>query len=128
MDETTHCRFRNALMKGGVYNDLLAAVCAQIENHGLKLKEAEAAIIDATLIESAARPRPHIEAPADRAEGDTPDDPQMHFSADPEARWVEKGSKSTLGYKGFARADEEGFVDRVHTTPPIAPKAPSLGR
>ena len=56
-DETTHCRFRNALVKGGVHDDLLAEVCCQIEAHGLKLKEAEAAIIDATLVESAARPR-----------------------------------------------------------------------
>ena len=50
-DETTHCRFRNALVRGGVYDDLLAEVCRQIEGHGLKLKEAEAAIIDATLVE-----------------------------------------------------------------------------
>ncbi len=33
-DETTHCRFRNALVKGGVYDDLLAEVCRQIEDHG----------------------------------------------------------------------------------------------
>lgn len=26
-------------------------------------------------------------------------------------------SKSTLGYKGFARTDEEGYIDRVHTSP-----------
>ena len=38
-DETTHCRFRNALVKGGVYDDLLTEVCRQIEDHGLKLKE-----------------------------------------------------------------------------------------
>ncbi len=123
-DETTHCRFRNALVRGGVYDDLLAEVCCQIEAHGLKLKEAEAAIIDATLVESAARPRTHIEAPEDRAEGDTPDDPEVHFSADPDARWVKKGAKSTLGYKAFARTDEEGFVDKVHTTP--ANRAESL--
>ena len=29
-DETTHCRVRNALLKGGVYDDLLAEVCGQI--------------------------------------------------------------------------------------------------
>ena len=115
-DETTHCRFRNALVRGGVYDDLLSEVCRQIEACGLKLKEAEAAIIDATLIESAARPRTYIEAPQDRAEGDEPDDPELHFSADTDARWVKKGSKSTLGYKGFARTDEEGFVTKVHTT------------
>jgi len=41
-----HCRFRNALVAGGVYDDLLAEVCRQIEGHGLKLHAAEAAIID----------------------------------------------------------------------------------
>jgi len=126
-DETTHCRFRNALVKGGVYDDLLSEVCRQIEAHGLKLKEAEAAIIDATLVESAARPRTHIEAPEDRAEGDAADDPQMHFSADPDARWVKKGAKSTLGYKAFARADEEGFVDKVHAAPANRAESPEFG-
>jgi transposase, IS5 family len=116
-DETTHCRFRNALVKGGVYDDLLGEVCRQLEDHGLKLKAAEAAIVDATLVASAARPRSHIDPPQDRAEGDAPDAPDMHFSADPDARWVKKGSKSTLGYKAFARADEDGYIDRVHTTP-----------
>ena len=125
-DETTHCRFRNALVRGGVYDDLLSEVCRQIEACGLKLKEAEAAIIDATLIESAARPRTYIEAPQDRAEGDEPDDPELHFSADPDARWVKKGSKSTLGYKGFARTDEEGFVTKVHTTPANKGESPEF--
>ena len=126
-DETTHCRFRNALVKGGIYDDLLAEVCRQIEAHGLKLREADAAIIDATLIESAARPRTHIDAPQDREEGEAPDDPEVHFSADPDARWVKKGSQSTLGYKGFARTDEEGFVDKVHATPANQAEAPEFG-
>ena len=56
-DETTHCRFRNALVEAGVFDKLLDEVCRQLEGHGLKVKKAEAAIIDATLIESAARPR-----------------------------------------------------------------------
>ena len=30
-DETTHCRFRNVLVKGGVYDELLAEVCRQVE-------------------------------------------------------------------------------------------------
>ena len=126
-DETTHCRFRNALVKGGIYDDLLAEVCRQIEAHGLKLREADAAIIDATLIESAARPRTHIDAPQDREESEATDDPEVHFSADPDARWVKKGSKSTLGYKGFARTDEEGFADKVHATPANQAEAPEFG-
>ena len=126
-DETTHCRFRNTLVQGDVYDDLLAEVCHQIEDHGLKLKEAEAAIIDATLVKSAARPRTCIEAPKGRAEGDTPDGPDVHFSADRDARWLRKGSKSTLGYKAFARTDEEGFVDKVHATPANCAESPEFG-
>ena len=30
-DETTHCRFRNALTRAGIFDDLLAEVCRQIE-------------------------------------------------------------------------------------------------
>ena len=62
-DDATHCRFRNARVKAVAYDALLAEVCHQIEGHGLKMKEADAAIIDATLIESAARPLTHVEAP-----------------------------------------------------------------
>ena len=54
----------------------------------------------------------------DRAEDETLDEPAcVVFSADHDARWIKKGHKSMLGYKGFARCDEEGFVDKIHTTP-----------
>jgi IS5 family transposase len=127
-DETTHCRFRNALVVNGVYDDLLAEICRQLEEHGLKVREAEAAIIDATLIASAARPRSHVEGIAeDRAEDETPPDPpDIRHSADPDATWVKKGRKSTLGYKGFARVDEEGFIDKVHVTPANVAECPEF--
>ena len=68
-DGATHCRFLNARVKAGAYDGLLAEVCRQIEGRGVKMKEAGAVIINATLIESAARPRTHVEAPPkDRAE------------------------------------------------------------
>ncbi len=128
-DETTHCRFRNALVQAEIYDALLAEVCRQIEGHGLKVREAEAAIIDATLIESAARPRSHVEAPPqDRAEDKTPDTPpDISFCADEDARWVKKGRKSTLGYKGFARTDEDGFIDKIHVTPANVGESPQFG-
>ena len=128
-DETTHCRFRGALVKAGIYDDLLAEVWRQIEGHGLKLKEAEAAIIDATLIESAARLRTYVEAlPQDRAEDEAPDElPAVSFSADGDARWVKKGRKSTLGYKGFARTDEDGFIDKIQLTPANVGESPQFG-
>jgi transposase, IS5 family len=128
-DETTHCRFRNALVETGAYDDLLAEVCAQLEDHGLKVKQADAAIIDATLIASAARPNGHVEdMPEDRKEEEAdPAPPEVTFSADPDATWIRKGRKSTLGYKGFARCDEEGFVDRVHVTPANVSESPQFG-
>lgn len=127
-DETTHCRFRGALVKAGVYDDLLAEVCRQIEGHGLKVKEADAAIIDATLIESAARPSTHVDVlPEDRAEDATPQEPPgVSFSADADARWIKKGRKSTLGYKGFARTDEDGFIDKIHVTPANVGESPQF--
>ena len=127
-DETTHCRFRNALVKAEAFDALLAEVCRQIEHHWLQVKEAATAIIDATLIENAAHPRTHVKAPAeDRAEDDTPDEPAtVVFSADHDARWIKTGRKSMLGYKGFAKCVEEGFVDKVHTTPANVGESPQF--
>ena len=83
------------------------------------MKEAKTAIITPPLIESAARPRTHIETPPEeRAKHAAPDAPApVTFRADNDARLVNKGRKSTLGYKGFARCDEEGFVDKIRTRP-----------
>ena len=126
-DETTHCRFRNGLVKAGVFDSLLVEACAQLEHHGLKVRHAEAAIIDASLIESAARPHSYIEALAqDREEPELPADPDIRYSADDDARGVKKGRKSTLGYKGFARCDEEGFIDKVHVRPANAAESPEF--
>ncbi len=75
------------------------------------------------------RPCSHIEAPVeDRSKPDTPpDNPTVSFSADDDARWVKKGRKSTLGYKGFARSDEQGFIDKVHVTPANVAESPEFG-
>ena len=63
------------------------------------MEEASAAIIGATLIESAAHSRTHVEVPAeDRAEDENPDEPAtVVFSADHDARWIKRGRKSMLG-------------------------------
>ncbi|MDB2422855.1 transposase, partial [Paracoccaceae bacterium] len=107
------------MVKTGTYDALLAEVCRQKENYGLKVKEASAAIIDATLIESAVHTHTHVEVPVeDWAEDENPDEPAcVIFSSDHDARWIKKGCKSMLGHKVFARYDEEGFLDKIHTTP-----------
>jgi transposase, IS5 family len=116
------------LVKAGAYDALLAAVSCQIKNHKLKVKETAAGIIDATLIESAAHPRTHVKASAEnRAENENPDEPAaVVFSNDHDARWIEKKRKNMLGYKGFARYDEEGFVDKIHTTPAYVGESPKF--
>ena len=68
------------------------------------------------MIASAARPSKQIDQIAeDREEGaiDAEAPSELRYCADEEARWIKKGKRSTLGYKGFARCDEDGFVDKV---------------
>ncbi len=95
-DETTPWRFPNSLVKGKVYDELLAEVCPHLEVHGLKLKQAQGAILDGTLVESPARPCRFIDAANDREEGEEAEpEGGITYSADPDAPWVKKGAKST---------------------------------
>jgi len=90
------------------------------------------AIIDATLIESAAHPRTYVQVPAeDRAEDETPDETPdepvcVVFCADHAARWIKTGRKNMSGHKGFARCDEQGFMDKIHTTPAHVGESPQV--
>lgn len=109
-DETTFCRFRNKLVSQGKFEDLFAEVNRQLEELGLKVESASSAIVDATIINSNARPRKVLEATED-------DSYKTKLSPDPDATWLKKGKKSHFGYQGFARCDEEGFIDKTHVTP-----------
>ena len=120
-DETTLCRFRNKLVQSGKLPRLLGEVNRQLEARGLKLQAATTAIIDATLIQSAARPRKEIEA-------DDAGEFQVSYSADADATWLKKGSKSHFGYQSFVQCDAEGFVEHTHTTPANLPETKELER
>lgn len=109
-DETTFCRFRNKLIASGKFDKLLTEVNRQLESHGLKVKQASEAIVDATIISSNARPRKRMDIDEEGSCDES-------FSADPDATWKKKGSKSYFGYQAFARSDEEGFIDKTHVTP-----------
>lgn len=106
-DETTICRFRNKLVKQGKYEKLFCEVNRQLESHGLKVKSADIAIVDATIISSNARPRRTI----------TSEDNSLIHSSDKDATWLKKGKKCYFGYQGFARSDKAGFIDKTHVTP-----------
>ena len=63
----------------------------------------------------------------DRAEDETPDEPAcVVFCADHDARWIKTGRKNMSGHKGFARCDEQGFVDKIHTTPANLGESPQF--
>ena len=64
-DETTFCRFRNKLIESGKFEKLFNEINHQLEEHGLKIKNADVAIVDATIISANARPRKVIEADED---------------------------------------------------------------
>jgi len=116
-DETSICRFRNRLVKKGLDAKLFAELNRQLMEHNIMVKEADAAIIDASLIESAARPRQVAEGiPEDRKE-DECEGVTVKQSADPDAAWLKKGKKSCFGYKLFAAVDEDGFARHADVTP-----------
>ncbi|SFF17666.1 transposase, IS5 family [Nitrosomonas sp. Nm166] len=56
-DETTLCRFRNRLIANDRLDVFLVSINEQLQLHGLMIRGATGAVIDATLIESAARPK-----------------------------------------------------------------------
>ena len=66
-DASTICRFRNRLVKAELEQKLLALINSQLEQRGLKVQGARGAIIDATIIPSAARPRQHVEGEGEQA-------------------------------------------------------------
>jgi len=110
-DHSTLCRYRHWLMQAGRLHDLLAQINTQLEAHQLKIKHAQVAVVDASIIESAGAPqRKALEISEDRII-DTPP------SKDSDARWVKKGGHFYLGYKLHARSDEAGYLDTLAITP-----------
>ena len=79
------------------------------------VKKASAAIVDATIIDSNARPKRMIEVSEDRNETDS--NVTLKELVDDDARWLKKGNKFHYGYKLFARTNEKGFIEKVHVTP-----------
>jgi transposase, IS5 family len=118
-DETTFCRFRNKLIEKNKFDDLFNEVNRQLTKLNLKLESAKTAIVDATLISSNARPRKVMEK-----EGSV--SYKTEYSKDRDARWLKKGKKHHFGYQGFARCDEEGFIDKTHVTPANMPETKEL--
>ncbi len=57
----TICRFRNRLVSAKLDQVLLQSINSQLEHRGLKVQGSRGAILDATIIPSAARPNGYID-------------------------------------------------------------------
>lgn len=65
-DETTLCRFRNKLIEQKLESKLFREINQQLTQLGLQIENSKGAVVDATVIESAARPRRTLEIVEDR--------------------------------------------------------------
>jgi IS5 family transposase len=108
-DETTLCRFRNALKSAGLGDVLFAEISRQLEARGFLVKSGT--LIDASLIRSAARTPPS---------GSTPRDVESRSSVDPDANWTRNSSKRApfFGYKLHIGVDEGSGLIRSRLLTP----------
>lgn len=103
-DETTICRFRQALTGAGLRDRLLEELNRQLDGRGLMLKQGT--MIDATLVAAQARaPRP-VDGAAGQSE------------RDPDANWTRQHGKSHFGYKAHIAMDQGSrLIRRALLTP-----------
>ena len=123
-DHSTICRWRGRFSEKRIYEKLLQEINHQLSKHDIRITEG--VIVDATLVESHARPRrkEYIET---EPVGDDEIPGQTTFQAtvlaieeskDSEARWLKKGNKSIYGYKGHTAVDKtHGLVQAIEVTP-----------
>jgi IS5 family transposase len=119
-DSTTICRFRNLLISRGLLEKALKNINRQLEQKNLKVKSTEGAIVDTTIIESAAAPRKTIDTIlVDREEEDAVyEASNVQLLADKDARWLKKGRRSYFGYKSFVTVGaRQGYIEKIAVTP-----------
>jgi IS5 family transposase len=98
-DHSVFSRFRDQLIKHGIYDRLFAELARQLEEKGLIIKKGT--LVDATVVEAAPKKPLHNE------DGSTGQSKQ-----DPEAQWTKKGSKYLFGYKVHVGVDQESELVR----------------
>lgn len=103
-DETTICRFRQALIEAGLRDRLLAELNRQLDQHGLLLRQGT--MVDATLVAAQAAPPSMAQGAGTRSE------------VDPDADWTRKGGRSHFGYKAHVAMDQGSrLIRRAILTP-----------
>jgi IS5 family transposase len=102
-DETTLCRFRNALKEAGLGERLFREVLDQLDRAGFVLRTGT--LIDATLVRSSGRTPPS---------GSTERGRESRSSHDPDANWTRAGRSRSLffGYKAHLAVDRGSCLIR----------------
>ena len=110
-DYSTLCRYRNWLAQDDTLSELLELINRQLTEKNLKIEKASAAVIDATIIQTAgSKQRQAIEVDEEgQVSGQTTP------SKDKDARWTKKNGLYKLGYKQHTRTDEEGWLEHEVT-------------
>jgi IS5 family transposase len=108
-DETTICRFRNALKNAGLGEALFTEVTRQFDAQGLLMKAGT--LVDATLVHSAARPP---------ASGSTPKHVESRAPHDADANWTRRSGSRQLffGYKLHVGVDAGSGLIRSRVVTP----------
>ena len=111
-DYSTLCRYRNWLAQDNTLSELLELINRQLTEKGLKVEKASAAVVDATIIQTAgSKQRQAIEVDDEgQVSGQTTP------SKDKDARWTKKNGLYKLGYKQHTRTDAEGYIEKLHIT------------
>ncbi len=106
----TLCRYRNWLAQDNTLSELLKLINCQLTEKGLKIEKASAAVVDATIIQTAgSKQRQAIEVDEEgQISGQTTP------SKDSDARWIKKNGLYKLGYKQHTRTDVEGYIEKLH--------------
>lgn len=132
-DHSTISRFRIFLLEHNLYDILFQEINRQLIENNLIVKNG--AIVDATVITSARRPRKVIqgEVSEDRKEDDklsassepnetaheskVNDTPIITFSNDTDAAWLKKRGQFLYGYKAHNLVNYDGYFLGGHVTP-----------
>ena len=110
-DYSTLCRYRNWLAQDDTLSELLKLINCQLAEKNLKVEKASAAVVDATIIQTAgSKQRQAIEVDEEgQVSGQTTP------SKDSDARWTKKNGLYKLGYKQHTRTEEEGWLEHEVT-------------
>ena len=92
---------------------MLELINRQLTEKGLKVEKASAAVVDATIIQTAGSKQ----SQAIEVDEEGQVSGQTTPSKDKDARWTKKNGLYKLGYKQHTRTDAEGYIEKLHITP-----------